>query len=365
MKVLDRTISGWQAGILMFILIFANKVLVLPSLLYERAHFESVFVLAILFALELGALFLFYKFKKAFPSQSLVEILRNKFGKVVQIVVYILIMVYFLSKAVLLYNVSYIFFRNVIYKDYSNLLFLFCFIPIINHLAICGLRVIGRTAQLFFPIILIIVIFCIIVGVFGINSSVLLFSTSFSQCALTAFKHLSSFGDIIFLFVAMDKIKVKNGEWKYVFMLVSLACLLVVGVALVFILSYADTSFLHPYAIFEIMSYVKEYGGLGRIDIVSMIVIIIFTYFQLAIYLKGFMLAFDGIFNKIDRIYSLLTFNFLFLTIVDFFILNLEMAVIYGENVLPYLIVVPYILIPLLAGITLIFKKRKHRESGG
>lgn len=63
MTVKDKSVNAWQIGILLFILLFANKILVLPSLLYDGAKVEAFFIPVILFALELGLLVLFYKVK--------------------------------------------------------------------------------------------------------------------------------------------------------------------------------------------------------------------------------------------------------------------------------------------------------------
>lgn len=360
MKVLDRNITVWQAGILLFILLFANKILLLPSLLFEGAKMESIFVPIILFLLEMGLLWIFYRLKQKFPTESFAQIVRNHFGKIVQIVLYVGFAVYFLSKAILLYNVTYVFFRNILYKDAGNFLFLFCLIPIITHLAISGLRVMGRTAQLFFPVIAIIVVFCVVVGVFGINTKPLLFDSTALDVVKIGFKHISSFGDTLFLFVIMDRIIVKKGEWKVLFSFAGASMFFVLAVTMVFFLSYTYTSFMHSYAMFEIMSFVKEYGGLGRIDIVSMVLIIIFTYFHLAIYLKAFMISFDEIFPKISKVYSILTFNILFLIVVEFFIDNLESAVVYSEVVLPYVTILPFVIVPIFALIFFALKKRKR-----
>lgn len=361
MTVKDKSVNAWQIGILLFILLFANKILVLPSLLYDGAKVEAFFIPIILFALELGLLVLFYKIKTKFPTQSFAEIIKEHLGKGVTYVIFILMMIFFICKAVLLYNITYIFFRNLIYKEADNILFLFCFLPVINHLAISGLRVMGRTAQLFFPVIVVVTLFCIVVGFFGIESTPLFFESSFSDVMLTALKHVSSFGDVLFLFVFMDKIQIKKGQWKILFSLAGSAMIVVTIITVVFIFSYTYTSFMHPYALFEIMSYVKEYGGLGRIDIISMIVIIIYTYFHLAIYLKAFMASFNVVFRKIDEIYSVLTFNFLFLIFINFLVLNLEKAVFYGEDILPYFSVISFIIVPLVCLVLLCFKHRKKR----
>ena len=362
MIVRDRSVNVWQIGILLFILLFANKILILPSLLYDGAKAEAFFVPIILFLVEIGLLFLFYKIKTKYPTQSFAEILKMHFGKIVSNFIFFLIMVYFLCKAVLLYNVTYIFFRNLIYKDADNILFLFCFLPVINHLAISGVRVMGRTAQLFFPIILVVTLFCIVVGFFGINNTPLFFESTFSDVIFTALKHSSSFGDVLFLFVFMDKIQIKKGQWKVLFSFATIAMIIVAVVTVVFVFSYTYTSFMHPYAIFEIMSYVKEYGGLGRIDIISMILIIIYTYFHLAIYLKLFMAYFNLIFDKIDDVYSVLKFNFLFLILINFLVLNLEKAIVFGENILPYFSILPFVIIPILCVCLLCMNHRKKRR---
>lgn len=361
MKVIDKSITAWQTGILLFILLFANKILVLPSLMYDGASFESFLIPVVLFVFEMGLLYLFYKLKTKFPEESFAEILKNRIGKIPMLILYLCFMIFFLGKAVLLYNVTYIFFRNMIYKDSSNFVFLFSLLPIINYMAIVGLRSIGRTAQLFFPGIVLITMFCIVIGFFGINSTPLIFESSFSQFALTTLKHISPFGDTLFLFLIMDKIKIKKGEWKVIFSLAGVACFLVVGITLVFVLSYTYTSFMHPFAIFEIMSYVKDYGGLGRIDIISMSVIIVYTYFHLTIYLKTFMLAFHEVLPKLNAIYSVLTFNLLFLIIIDFLIINLEVAVTFGERILPYFEIVPFLLVPIVVVIVLSWKRKQDK----
>ena len=127
MKVLDRSITAWQTGIILFILLFANKILILPSLLYEDAKLEAFLVPIFLFVLELGLIFLFYRIKTKYPSERFSDILKNHYGKFVTYSLYVLILVFFFCKALLLYNVTYIFFRNMVYKDSGNILFLFCF----------------------------------------------------------------------------------------------------------------------------------------------------------------------------------------------------------------------------------------------
>lgn len=364
MKINDKTINAWQVGILIFILTFANKILTLPSLLYDKTGVEGFLVPVFLFGFEIGLLVLFCVLKNKYPNASFAEILNENLGRVMTKIVFALMMVFFLAKTVLLYNVTYIFFRNLIYKDVDNFLFLICFLPVVNHLAISGLRVVGRTAQMFFPTIVVIVLFCIIVGVLGIGDMPMLFQTNAPIFFKSSFTHMSAFGDMMFLFAIMDKVKMKKGQWKIVFSFAGVAMLCVVAITTIFIFSYTYTAFMHPYALFEIMSYVKEYGGIGRIDIISMVLIVIFTYFHLAIYLKVFMLSFDVVFNKIGYIYSVLSFNFLFLIGISFLVSNLQTAVVFGEGVLPYFSIIPFVVVPIFSLVAMLVdvQRRKKRD---
>lgn len=358
----DKAIGAWQTGILLFFLIFANKILILPSLLFNNAKFEGLIAPIFLFLLELGLLILFYRLKKKFPTERFFDIVKEHFGKIVTIIVFIFVGLFFLGKMILLYNVTYIFFRNLIYKESNNTLFLICLLPVVNHLAICGVRTIGRTAQLFFPGVVGILLFAVVVGIFGINSPVIVEQSSFSNIVLATLRHISVFGDSIILFLFMDKIQVKKGEWKIIFSLFTAGALSVMAIILVFFLSYTYTSFLHPFAFFEILSFVKEYGGLGRLDIISMVFIIFLTYFQLAIYLKAFFVCFDGVFPKLDRIYSVIAFNFSFVLLIRYAIINLSRIIIYAEKFLPYFSIISFVIIPVCCVIAILVKKYKEKR---
>ncbi len=354
----DRTINSWQAAIMLFVLMFANKILILPSLLYEDAKTEAIFVPILLFLLEIGLVFLFYLLKKKFPETSFATLLKNHFGKVVTCIIYVFIMAFFLGKAILLYNVTYMFFKNVIYIDTGTLPYLLCIVVVINHLSLCGLRALGRTLQLFFPAILAVTLFSILVGASGIEASPLFFTSSAGDFFTAIFRHISAFGDSIFLFVFFDRIEIKKNQWKSFFAISGIGMLCVVVVIAIALITYAHTAFLHPFAFFELMSYVKEYGGLGRIDILSMIVIITFTYFHMAIYMKIFTLSFDTVFPKLKSIYGVFVFDFIFVLVVNFVVKNLSKTIVYGEVYLPFFAIISFVVLPFFV-MWLIFCRKK------
>lgn len=357
----DRSMNGWQTGIVLFILVFANKILLLPSLLYRDADMFGFLVYIVLFLLETALLVLFFVLKYKYPHMSFKNLIVKHFGKVTMIIFSILFIIYFFGKAVLVYNVTYLFFKNLIYMENNGILYAICFLPVVNHLAVSGTRVLGRTCQLFFPVILVTMLFCVIISFFGIDTEPLLFQNSLSSVWLSAIHHISSFGDTILLFILMDKIELKQGDWKIISSLYALAVTLVMGLVIGFYLSYTFTSFMHPYAIFEVLTFIKDYGGVGRIDVISMILIMFLSYFHLSIFLKGFTVSFHNIFEKLPKQYSLITFDISFLLVIFLVIRNLERTIVYAENYLPYLSIISFILVPIL---TIIFLFMKKHEEG-
>lgn len=354
--------SIWQAGVCVFIIIFANKILLLPSMLYSIANIEGLWIYPISFLFELGLVTLFIFLKRRYQNISFSELIRKKLGVITLKIFYILLCLFFFCKLILIYNITYIFFKDLIYKDSGSFLFLICLLPIINYLAYSSPRVIGRTAQLFFPVILIVLIFCTVTSLLSANDMPLFFQSSAKDVFLALVKHLSAFGDTIFLFVFMDKIEYKKGDGKKLYFFAGLGILFVLSIACAFYFSYTYTSFMHPYAIFETMGNIKDYGGLGRIDAVAVILVIILSYFQMAIYLKSFTISFHEIFPKLNVNYALISFDVLFLVVVSLFVRNLERTVMYAESILPYFSLISFVLVPLACVLFLILRRKREEE---
>ena len=72
------------------------------------------------------------------------------------------------------------------------------------------------------------------------------------------------------------------------------------------------------------------------------------------------MFAFEGVFQKSDEIFSLITFNFAFVVTVIFFIINLETAVNFGEQILPFAEIFPYVILPIFVAIVLFWKNKNN-----
>lgn len=353
----SKTISAWQTGILLFVLLLANKVLLLPSLVESRSRIEPIVVVSILFLFEIGLLILFYNVKKKFPNESFFDLIGQKFGKILTIMLAVIIFFYFFCKAVFLYNVVCAFLRNLVYKDVSGFLFLIAILPVVNFLAFSGLTAHARTMQIFFPFIFLIILFCIIVGSFRIDGDIILYPMQTLGVFQNMIKFVGLFGDTLFLFVVMDKINVKRGQWKVVFSLAGTGMALALAVTVVFVLSFTYTSFLHPFALFELLSFVKEYEGLGRIDILPVIVIMFLSFYQLALYFCAMTTSVERVFQKVDKTHALAIIDTLFVLVVSCLVTGLSKTIWLGVTLSPYLAGFSFVVIPLVA-IVLCLRRR-------
>ena len=358
----NDSINIWQTGIILFILIFANKILLLPSLFYNEAKVEGVFCYLFLFLLELFLITLFVFLKRKYPNSSFSSLIREKLGVVTLKIFYVLFLLYFFCKLVLIYNITYIFFKDLIYKDNDAFLYVICIFPIINFLAVSKMRVFGRTAQIFFPLIFIILLISIVLSFIGTKSTPLLFQGSFSSIFIGSFKHISSFDDSVFLIIFFDKIDYKKKDGKKLFFMSVFAMILTLLIVISFYLSYTYTSFMHPYAIFEVLGNIKDYGGLGRVDVISVILVIFLTYLQMGLYLKCFTESFLVVFPKLSNVYALVSFDIAFFFVVELVIRNLEKTVLYGQSVLPYFSLVSFGLVPIFSILFLLMKKKEKSD---
>ena len=140
-----KTISVRQTAIIISILLFANKILVLPSLLYEVSKADGFFIILFLLSLEFLILLMFLRLKSLYPSTSFYDILKLKLGTFLAKFFYILLAIYFFYKIMLLFNICYMYFHVQVYIDASYYIFIFAFLVIINSSVLRGIRPIARS----------------------------------------------------------------------------------------------------------------------------------------------------------------------------------------------------------------------------
>ncbi len=354
-----NSINASQTGILMFFLCFTNKILIMPSLLYKQVKTDGILTYLFGFLIDFILLFLFIFLKKKYQNLSFFQILSKNLTKYIAIFIYIFAAIYFLSKIVLVFNVTLIYFKQKIYPDGNLFFFLLCFLPIIVHSTILGLRVLGRGGQFFFIIVLASFLACFFISLSSYDRMPVLFDSNLKDFSLAYLGHIFSFGDFLVLFFMMDKVRLEKGQTKNLIIFSLLGMAVTLSIIVSFYVIYQSTAFLYTSAISDIISINSSLYQIGQIELFAMFIVLFITFYQLEIFLYAYNDTIISIFPKLKTWVNMIWFCVIFSLISYFLFNNIEKVLFLGEQVFPYLSILPVIIIPILF-VILIIKRRKE-----
>lgn len=341
---MKRTISVRQTGMLCVMMILANKILLLPSLLFKTVKTDGLFVVLGLFLLDLLVLGTFIKLKLKYKDKTFKDILENNLGKIVSKVIFALMLVFFLFKVFLTFSIAFMYLKQQVYQNEFTLLAIICVLPVINHAVLSGLRSFSRTIELFYYVVIALFVLCLSIAVGSFKQNPTFFTSQPGDFFLTVIKNVFSFGDYLFLFLVMDKIELEKKDLKKLFKFVFFGIFLVLALFFIYYSIYGVTSFMHNYAIADILTITVEFNAIGRLDIVAMATIMFLSLFQMEIFHYGFCECFVNIFSKLNKIFAVVVFDVLFLIVYFVLIGRYEVMVTYVNKWLPYFaIVVDYL----------------------
>ena len=357
------SISMRQAGILALFVIFSNKILLLPGLMHEYIKADAIFAIFLLFGIEFMAIPILLKLKRTFPNSKLYDVLKKYLTIVGAKLIYIAILVFMIFKALLTFSVVYVYFKEQIYQNEFIWIALICFLPIMNHAFMSGLRPTARTMELFFSVVITGFIFCLVISLFTPISTPYFFVAEAGKVFNSIYKYAFTFGDFLFLFLIMDKIEYNQRQEKKIYFYVGLGMALVIALFFLFYCKYQLTSFMHNNALADLLVFSVEFNAIGRLDIVAMLTIMMVTLFQMEIFCYGFCDSFINIFPPLKKPYAIVVFDIAFLILYYIFIGKYEVMVHSTVTWLPVLGVTLGYVFPLACFIFTFLKRRKNEKT--
>ena len=357
-----KKISINQCGILMVLCIFANKILLMPSLMYHQTSADSIFVLLVLFLLDFIMLPIFIKLKKVYKDDKFYDVLKAKIGVFFTKLIYIALLVFFMFKCLLVFSITYVYFKQQIYQEEFIFLALIAFLPVFNHAIFVGVRSFSRTIELFFWIVITGFIFCLVISLFTPISMPLFFTSNSSEFFSSMYNHVFAFGDFIFFFLIMDRIDFNKGKTKNLYFYSLFAMFLVLILFFLFYAKYQSTAFMHNNALADLLVFSVQFNAIGRLDIIAMLTIMFITLFQMEIFSYAFCDCFMSIF-PLNKTFSVVIFDILFLLLYYVFIGKYETMVASSLFWLPYLAVFVNYLIPIIVIFLLLRLKNNINDS--
>lgn len=359
----ENKISARQSGMLCVMLIFANTILLLPSLLFEETGADGFWVTVVLLFIDLLVLGGFFMLKARYPDEKFYDVLRENLGKILAKIIIFLFLIFFLFKTFLTFSVVYMFLKQTVYQEDFEFLALVAVLPVLNHGILSGIRTISRSIELFFYFVCAGLIFCLAISITNQGGMPLFFQASAPTFFNSVFRHMFSFGDFLFLFLIMDKIEIKPHQGRKILNFILFGMVLLLLIFFRFYSIFRVTAFMHNNALLDISTVATEFSAIGKLDIFPMLTIMFLTYFQLEIFIFGFCQSFIDLCPKYNKIHAIILFDVIFFVIYHGVLSQYDFFLLTAENYFSYFIIIVNVLVPLIcAFISLKVRKRRKYE---
>jgi hypothetical protein len=119
---------------------------------------------------------------------------------------------------------------------------------------------------------------------------------------------------------------------------------------------------MHNNALADLLVFSVQFNAIGRLDIIAMITIMMITIFQMEIFCYAFCDGFLKIFPLLNKVYSIVIFDIIFLLLYYFLIGNYEAIVNSTFGWLEIIGAIASYVFPLICLVISIIKGEKHEE---
>lgn len=355
---MKNQLSAKQAGTLMCISIFSSKLLLLPSVIHSQVKSQAIFVLMWVFFLEFLGVWFILKLKQKFYPMGLYQIIQKFFGTILTKIIFSIFAIYFCLKFLYVFSETYYYLKEMVNEDSTVILFALSTLPVVNYIVLNGLRCLGRTAQFYFWFLVVGIVSCCSVGILA--GAVMTPEIHFGVDIFPkAFNVLFWFGDYGFLLLLFDKIKPEKNLNKIVVRYFLLGAGLVLGVHLMYFSLFGKTTFMHYFAISDIVQFNIFFGGLWKLDILALLTIMFLLYLSMSLFLYCFCESFGKVFSHSKPIFSVVIADCVVFVAMYLLLLNLEMMVNGALGYFKYLSLVCMLAVPIVLLILFFTQKNK------
>lgn len=319
------TINKKQAGILLSFALLSDKFILLPSLVFTYAKWNSFFIIMLMLLIEVLMIYLLIKLKEANQNKTIFEILNQKLGKFFTKTIYVLLFLYFLMRILVILNENYAFLKELVYEDATFFNYIVCILPVVNALVFYGLRTLGRTAQFFFWFIVFGLLSIFMIGIFSTT-----FSFPILHFELSSLVHIPKlmfwFGDFLFLLLFIDKVKLEDNFGKTIMRYVFLTVGLLAVLYFIFYGLYEYATFMYNGALADIVQFSLINDNIGKADIISVLTKMFAIFFQVSVMFYALKECLGKIF-KVSLKQSIVILDFIIVSLQYFLLLTMSKMV--------------------------------------
>lgn len=351
-------INPKQAGILICISIIGSKILLLPSLMASKVKNEMLIMVMILFLIEFVIIYFLIKLKDKFYPLGFNEILNLTLGKVITKIIYIMLLIFLYLKFMYILLEGYNYLKEMVNEDAVIILYLACILPVVNSLVFMGLKSLGRTAQFYFWFIIAGVVFCLAIGLFVGNFKMP--KINFGLDVLPkSFNFVFWFADFVFLMMFFDKVTPQKNYGKIILRYVLLAMILIFFLFCLYLALFHYTTFMHFFALSDIIQFSVFLGGLWKLDIIALVTMMILLFFYLGIIMYSMCECINKIFVPIKKYASIIITDFFIFAFIYVAGFNLQDIIKITQSPFNILFIVCLYILPVFFFIVYLTKKKQ------
>lgn len=362
---MKKQLTIWQCAMLVSVCLISTKFQRFPALLSEDYGRNGWVFLLINLVVDLLFVWLIVSTIVRLKDKTFFQLIEEKLGKFVKIIVCLLLAVYFFFKAVLTYRGTHEFFANMLFDKLSWFYFSILFALLLIVMVGGGLNAIARSAELY----------SYIIGV-GLITAIALGATKTDLWNLMPFmdikiggfftnsiKYLTWLGDYLVILLFVGNVKLDKNPTKPVMISYGVSSLLVV---IVFVVFYCINESLAVYQA-NALSAVTQYSliglGVGRPDWFLVLFVFISTIIANAFYVYSYTLSISEGFG-FKRNYVLISIMVLILFVIDNFVLkNIQSSIEFIQNYVGYLALIVGIIMPILVKVLSLGVKNKDKQN--
>lgn len=287
-------------------------------------------------------------------------------GKPIAKLVMLFLFVFLILKSSYFIKEFHYFLVNTLFSDLPFYFFVFPLIVMCVFLMNSSLRSLGRSSELFFPLVLIALIITLIIPNNYLSFANLLpiLDNGIGHVLEACFRGSFSAGDFIIFIFLMGNIEYTKNSYKKIFRWAVASSFMVILFYTIFIAIFGNISVGSIMAIGEIPLFASFPSAVGRVDWVTINLWTIAALFQIGVLLNFALFSFNYVFNAKNKKLGITIISFILITIIYFVYLDLANVVqIITSSDFNKVNVIFQISLPVVAFISFLISEKKLKKS--
>lgn len=284
---MQKQITVRQGAILVFIIMIATKLTILPSMISYNSANDTwlIFAFSLLldFVISIAIIALMQKL-----DETIFSFIKKKFGKIVAIILFVILGLFFAIKIVDVVLECYIMLNEKIYIQINSLWYLITVGVVIIYFGTRELRSLGRTIEILFTLIVGILILALLISSSDadVTNILPLAGTGIKRLSQNMFTHYAWFGDSLVMLFFVGNIKKEKNMGKKLMLSYLASTVLVLVFVVAFTAVFANTASIHRSCVLDICEILPRLLTEGRFNwivdfvypIVPVLAIAVFSY---------------------------------------------------------------------------------------